>query len=120
MSQIHTKEEMIGILTLAIYSREIFPSNAEVSKFIKHVFLIEYLPYVINSRTLLCARLMRVISSYDETQIMKTNKNIKFYFNHPDSAFFNSLILKNNKNKLKSNANSDVSKWISGLLGKKK
>lgn len=115
---VSTKEELIGLLTMAIYSKEIFPTNKLVKIFVEEVFLMSFLDYVYHSRTLLCARLMRTVSSYEEKDLKITNKSIRNFF----SIYLNgrernlNLLSKNRKG----NANKDMTKWIEGILGKNK
>lgn len=113
-----SKDELIGILTLAIYSKEIFPKNSDVSSFIEKTFSIKYLSYVTKSRTLMCARLMRELASYDEDKIKKTNKNIKNFVSYVLADAYNED--KPSSRNKSNNANKDVGKWITGILGKKK
>ena len=115
---VSTKEELIGLLTMAIYSKEIFPTNKLVKIFVEEVFLMSFLDYVYHSRTLLCARLMRTVSSYEEKDLKITNKSIRNFF----SIYLNGR--ERNLNLLskdrKGNANKDMTKWIEGILGRNK
>lgn len=112
-----SKEEFIGLMTLAIYSKEIFLKNSELDIFIESFFNIKYKPYVISSRTLICARLLREIHAYDDSRIKDLLKILRGFF----SMLLESDQKKFEKNKLKKgvNANSDLSTWISGILRKK-
>lgn len=115
-----SKEEMIGLLTMAIYSKDIFPSNNDVSSFIEKAFIIKFATYVTKSRTLMCARLTRTLSNYDDKQIKQAHKNIVNFilFKHEDMNFLE--LEKSKSKKTSNNANKDISKWVSGILGRKK
>lgn len=115
---VSTKEELIGLLTMAIYSKEIFPTNKLVKIFVQEVFRMSFLDYVYHSRTLLCARLMRAISLYEDKDLKRTNKQIRDFFSIYLDGREKNLNLLNKDNK--GNANKDMTKWIEGILGKNK
>lgn len=118
-----SREAFIGLITIVIYSREIFVKNEDAAKFVKNVFGLSFLDYVVKSRTLLCARLTRNLvnmsdrdikeSIYKASEYFKTDKFIIEY--NENSHTFNKNNLKN-----KHNANRDVGTWISALLKKDK
>lgn len=118
--RISSKEEFIGLLTIAIYSKEIFVKNEDASKFIKEIFDLSFLDYVVRSRTLLCARLSRRLVMMDKKEMKKSVSLVAHYFStnqyvhfwDPDDIF-------SYKNK-RSDANKDVNTWIKALLRKDK
>ncbi|EJP8300948.1 hypothetical protein NZA78_004945 [Escherichia coli] len=114
-----SKEAFIGLITIAIYSREIFVKNEDAAEFVKNVFGLSFLDYVIKSRTLLCARLTRNLVNMSERDIKECIykaseyfKTDKFIIGHNE----NSLTFK--KSNVKRNANRDVGTWINALLKK--
>ena len=55
------KYKIIGIVTELIYSKVIFNKNKEIFNFIKDVFGIELKDYILKSRTMIVAKVSRVI-----------------------------------------------------------
>lgn len=111
-----SKEEFIGLLTLAIYSKEIFHKNQDLDAFTEGFFKIKYKPYVLNSRTLICARLMRDLSGFEENKVKNVQKDLRVFFKmliDEDQSTFEK------KKRKESNANKDLTTWIAGILGKK-
>lgn len=99
--------EFIGIISCVIYSKDIFPSNKAIAPFLKDVFNIEYLQYVLNSRTLISARITRTLLTLSEQELDNKRVEALKYF----SSFENP---KKNSNKRK-NANDKLSVWLKGL-----
>lgn len=115
----NSKQELIGLITIALYSKEIFPKNSDAHIFINEVFNISYLDYVVRSRTLLCARLSRSLVAMDENKLEKIAKKLSTFFSINYSISKENQVVNTNKG-YKGNANQDVDKWIQGLLGKNK
>ncbi|HDR2474539.1 hypothetical protein ABG794_17865 [Enterobacter soli] len=118
-----SREGFIGLITMVIYSKDIFVKNEDVAMFVKNVFGISFLDYVIRSRTLLCARVTRSLVSMSEDDIKESASKVSIYFGSDKYiSQYNEMFIKHNKNiiKNKSNANRDVGTWISALLKKDK
>lgn len=118
-----SREGFIGLITLVIYSREIFVKNEDAAKFVKTVFGLSFLDYVIKSRTLLCARLTRNLVSMSDKDIKESVYKASEYFKTDKFIIMynESLHLLNEKSfKNRRTANRDVSTWISALLKKDK
>lgn len=99
--------EFIGIISCMIYSKDIFPINKDIAPFLKQVFNVEYLQYVLNSRTLISARITKNLLNLSESEL--DNKRIETirYFKKFEKQ-------KKNSNK-KKNANDKLSTWLKGL-----
>lgn len=52
---------MVGILSVLLLSKDIFPHNETIKGFLMEVLELSYKDYVFRSRTLLCARVTRDI-----------------------------------------------------------
>ncbi|ELQ6274729.1 hypothetical protein G9X52_00910 [Cronobacter sakazakii] len=118
-----SKENFIGLITIVIYSREIFLKNEDAAHFIKQVFGITFLDYVIKSRTLLCARLTRNIVNMNDKDIKDAIYKASYYFKTEEYIMeYNNKLNTFNKNgkKSKNNASRDVGTWINALLKKDK
>lgn len=73
------KYTFIGITCELILSKELFKSNSDLIPFLKDTFDIEFLPYVMKSRTTIISRMVRTIYSYDKKQFNEYRKKlIKF------------------------------------------
>lgn len=99
--------EFVGIVCCVIYSKEIFPSNKDIVPFLDQVFDIRYLQYVLNSRTLISARLSKTLFTLDSIQLEILKKRMIKYFYVFEKQNSNS-----NKKK---NANDKLSVWLKGL-----
>ncbi|QNF28529.1 hypothetical protein [Metabacillus elymi] len=106
------KNYTIGTITLLIYSTEIFKNNKDIIPFLDAVFNVSYLPYVIKSRTLICAKLARELYNKEENEIRIINKNLLNYFElNSQNETTNNV----NKKKQKKNANEKLDSWLKGL-----
>ncbi|MDU2121362.1 MAG: hypothetical protein E7E64_02365 [Clostridium celatum] len=99
--------EFVGIVCCVIYSKEIFPSNKDIVPFLDQVFDIRYLQYVLNSRTLISARLSKTLFTLDSIQLEILRKRMIKYF-----YVFEKQNSSSNKKK---NANDKLSIWLKGL-----
>lgn len=101
------QSEFIGVLCGIIYSKEIFPHNKDIVPFLNIVFNKSYLQYVLNSRTLIVARISKVIMTLDENELENSRKKVIKYF----------IIERNNKfhYQKKKNANDKLNVWLNGL-----
>lgn len=95
----------IGLNTLLIFSKELFRKNSEIEDFLQSVYGIKFLPYVFRSRTIVVAKLSRLIKDFDEKQIVKHLKKISLYFEMESSATTDRKKPKNE------NANEKLDKW---------
>lgn len=55
------KYKIIGIVTELIYSKVIFNKNKDIFNFIKDIFGIELKDYILKSRTMIVAKISRII-----------------------------------------------------------
>ncbi|HEL2254969.1 TPA: hypothetical protein U1Z40_001439 [Streptococcus suis] len=73
------KYNLIGLNSEILLSKNLFKYNTEISSYLSQVFEIEFLPYVMRSRTTIVARLTREIYKYDEKQIDIARKKMLKY-----------------------------------------
>ena len=72
--------ELMGIMGMLIISKDILKRNSEVEEFIKRTLELTFPEYVIRSRTLMSARVNRVLVGIDdESEIKKYQKKILEY-----------------------------------------
>ncbi|WP_238858994.1 hypothetical protein [Clostridium sp. YIM B02569] len=101
--------EFIGIVYCIIHSKEIFHYNRDINPFLEEVFGFKYLQYVLNSRTLLSAKIAKYVLKLDNEQANEMRINLIKYLKPiiSDSG-------QANKNK-KKNANDKLNIWLKGL-----
>ncbi|MGY0213418.1 hypothetical protein [Bacillus cereus] len=78
--------KVIGIVSKMLLSKELFMKNAEINEFLKYVFHIEYKEYVMDSRTLIVARTVRLIESFSDNDYLNCKKRLYKYI---DSKIIN-------------------------------
>lgn len=91
-NKIIPKYKIIGIVTELLFSKKIFNKNQEIKDFIKNVFDVEFKDYIMKSRTMIVARISKIIISCEndakyknkllefiniQIEIIKKNNNIK-------------------------------------------
>lgn len=106
----------MGIASYIIYSKEIFPRNKDIVNFLKAVFGLSYLDYVIKSRSLIAARITRHILEKDKDELSLLVQELKKYIEgiSPDDSIGGSDKKKNKSSKRK-NANEKLDTWLKGL-----
>lgn len=105
---------LLGVCNVIILSKDIYKKNAEVSRFIEKTMGVTLPPYVIKSRTLIAARISRVIMAYNSTELNSVGKKINKELQEViDGLEFNSgRPQKRNKRR---NQNEKLEKWLKGL-----
>lgn len=106
--------DFMGIVSYVIYSKQIFPKNKDIVKFLKIVFELSYHDYVIKSRSLITARLTRYIYSLEQRNLEKSVDNMYNYIINTNMNMSDVSISNKNKYK-KSNANDKLEKWLKEL-----
>ncbi len=84
------KYKLIGIVSGIVLSKDIFKKNNELKVFIKNTFNIEFKEYVFSSRTMVVAKLVRLINDSNENEYIIYKSNLYFFLEN---------ILDNTKNK---------------------
>lgn len=88
-----SRYKMIGIVSELILSNELFKKNKDISLFLYNVFGIEYKEYIMQSRTLIVARVVRHITKCSEKEYLYFKKNLykfidlKLTFNEDKNLF---------------------------------
>lgn len=98
--------DIIGVLTVFIYSKDIFKSNKDLPEFISSVLGVKYKDYVFKVRTTLVSKCSRFIylSSKEELDLIRKNFIRHFIFDTP----------KERKVSSKRNENDKLGKWLEG------
>lgn len=78
-NKIIPKYKIIGISSELILSKELFKNNIDLVSFIEVVFSTSFRPYVIRSRTLLLARISRLINDCSDEQLFNVKTKLYSY-----------------------------------------
>lgn len=110
------KVELIGIMAIIIISKDLIKRNHEVGEFIKKILEIEFPEYVVKSRTLMAARVNRILINIDdEREIKKVNRKILRYLDTLEKNKESEDLEKIVKKAKKENENDKLKKWLKGL-----
>lgn len=116
-----SRETFIGIIVSLILNKELFKTNQDVVKFTNLAFDLNFPMYITRSRTLMVARICRVLFNSDEKSIEKLSNMTSTYLN--DILSQQSELNLNTADKYKNTRNdalSNMNKWIGGILKKDK
>ncbi|EDP59469.1 hypothetical protein [Vibrio sp. AND4] len=110
-----SKETFLGIIVLLLMNKSIFVKNSYVSEFIEGIFDFKVPYYATKSRTLMVAKICRIIIGLDDKKIILSHKKALSYLNE----MLDSDVDRNIHNKKKSkNSLSNMNKWMGGILDK--
>lgn len=111
-----SKVELMGVMGIIIISKDVIKRNIDVGEFIEYVMKIKFPEYVIKSRTLMSARINRIlINIEDNSEIRKISRNILDYLDNIENEKESNESEKNIKKVKKENENDKLKKWLKGL-----
>ena len=111
-----SKVELMGVMGIIIISNDEIKRNTDVGEFIEYVMKIKFPEYVIKSRTLMSARINRIlINIEDNSEIRKISRNILDYLDNIENENKSNEPEKNIKKVKKENENDKLKKWLKGL-----
>ena len=111
-----SKVELMGVMGIIIISKDVIKRNTDVGEFIEYVMKIKFPEYVIKSRTLMSARINRIlINIEDNSEIRKISRNIFNYLDNIENENKSNEPEKNIKKVKKENENDKLKKWLKGL-----
>lgn len=96
---------LLGIVAEIILSKIIFKKNKDISDFLKTVFKIEFKEYIMKSRTIIMAKLLKKIYSSSNQEIQEYRKNLLKYI---EEKFYN----KDEEVSKQTSSKDNLSKWI--------
>lgn len=96
---------LLGIVAEIILSKIIFKKNKDISDFLKTVFKIEFKEYIMKSRTIIMAKLLKKIYSSSNQEIQEYRKNLLKYI---EKKFYN----KDEEVSKQTSSKDNLSKWI--------
>ncbi|MCW0941920.1 hypothetical protein RZ024_11965 [Citrobacter freundii] len=108
-----TKESAIGLFVTIILDRDLLKSNHDVKNFVENVFSIVLLPYVVRSRTLVCAKICRLLVSRERKEINNYGIMARSYFENIISIEDD---LQGHKKRNTALSNMDL--WVTRMLKK--
>jgi hypothetical protein len=110
---IKNKISFMGAVSQVVLSKQFFKNNSDITPFLKEVFDIEFLEYVMKSRTLILSRLLRVIDSYEEKKLNEVIKKYKTYINHLSTSTNpeKTKVVQNNTYKKSDDFGDTLSRW---------
>lgn len=108
-----TKESAIGLFVTILLDKDLLKSNHDVKDFVESVFSIALLPYVVRSRTLICAKICRFLVSRERKEINNYGVMARSYF---ENIFFKEEDLQGHKKRNTALSNMDL--WVSRMLKK--
>ena len=93
-----SKVELMGVMGIIIISKDVIRKNADVGEFVKYTTKIKFPEYVIKSRTLMSARINRILVNIeDESEVRRINRKVLEYLDNIE------------------NENDKLKKWLKGL-----
>ncbi|CUO13257.1 hypothetical protein EAI89_19105 [Eubacterium sp. am_0171] len=106
--------DLIGIITVLIIKKDVIKKNSDVGEFVNNILKVKFPEYVIRSRTLIAARVSRILLELDDDKIENIKENILKYIDKIDIEDMNKESSTPKKNK-KKNENKKLEKWLKGL-----
>lgn len=109
-----SKEMLLGVTVSLFFNKEIFIKNTDLSDFIVSSFSLVLPPYIVRSRTLMIAKICRVIFFSDEKNLNIYKKNIITDLNlilYPEDSI--------KQKKTSSNKRSNMDSWVSEIIKRK-
>lgn len=103
-----TLETIIGLNITLILSKELFKKNKDIANYLDKVFEIQFKDYVMDSRTLIIARVSRAIYLYPDEKLEKLTIKMKDYFIDTPSNLPSKISRRKNENE-------NMKKWIRSL-----
>lgn len=107
----YSKDSFLGLVIMLLFSKELLPTNKHVADFINKYFNVEFLSYAIRSRTLMSAKLSRVIIGMTDDELKKCHAFLLLALRN-DVAILDEVDIKKSSSK-KKHAINNLNKWFS-------
>ncbi|MGX8791755.1 hypothetical protein ACW0TQ_08240 [Oceanobacillus sp. M60] len=101
--------DIIGLNVAILYSKEIFQKNSDINEFLEKVYNITFLPYVMKSRTLIVARITRVLNNKNKNELNEIRRKLIDYLKYENSP------VENKTKSSKKDSNEKLKSWLEGL-----
>ncbi len=106
----YSKDSFLGLVILLLLSKDFFPTNKHAAEFANKHFNVEFLNYVLRSRTLMSAKLSRIIVNMTDDELKKCHAFLLFEL-RSDIGKLEDIDIKK-YNRKKKNAINNLNKWI--------
>lgn len=111
-----SKVELMGIMGIIIISKDLIRKNADVGEFVKYTTEISFPEYVIKSRTLISARINRILVNIeDESEVRRISRKVLEYLDNIENEKISDGTEKTIRKVKKENENDKLKKWLKGL-----
>ncbi|HGM5293818.1 TPA: hypothetical protein ACKP0P_000348 [Serratia marcescens] len=107
----YSKDSFLGLTIMLLFSKEFLPTNKHAADFVKKYFKVEFLSYAIRSRTLMSAKLSRIILDMTDDELKKCHAFLILTLKY-DIEIFEEVDIKKSNSK-KKNAINNLNKWFS-------
>lgn len=108
------KYEVVGLFCMMILSKDLFRNNINASEFVLKTLDYDCPNYIKKSRTLMIAKVVRLISSFEEKELCSLKSKCHNFYNELTDELKNEVIPDKTINK-KKNENDKLSTWLNGL-----
>lgn len=110
--------ELIGLYGMILFSKEIFKKNSQVADFVNQTMNLNLAKYIIRSRTMITAKVIRKLIDYDINEQKSLHNNCIVYFKELELVQDVTESKKSTTRK-KKNENEQLSTWLKGLKNDK-
>lgn len=105
---------LIGVYSMIILSKEIFKKNTQAADFVKKTMNLNLANYIIKSRTLIIAKVIKTIVNYDLKEQKTMHIKCKEYFSTLNRST-DTHTTKTKTKKKKKSENEKLTTWLEGL-----
>ena len=110
--------ELIGLYGMILFSKELFRKNSQVADFVNHTMNLNLANYIIKSRALITAKVIKTLINYDVKEQKYLHDKCIEYFNKLEKVD-NVQEIKRTDTKKKKSENEKLSIWLKGLKNDK-
>ena len=111
-----SKVELMGVMGIIIISKDLIRKNVDVGQFVKYTTEISFPEYVIKSRTLISARINRILVNIeDESEVRRISRKVLEYLDNIENEKISDGTEKTTRKVKKENENDKLKKWLKGL-----
>ena len=103
---------------MILFSKELFRKNSQVADFVNHTMNLNLANYIIKSRALITAKVIKTLINYDVKEQKYLHDKCIEYFNKLEKVD-NVQEIKRSDTKKKKSENEKLSIWLKGLKNDK-
>lgn len=106
----YSKDSFLGLTIMLLFSKEFLPTNKHAAEFVNKYFNVEFLNYIIRSRTLMSAKLSKIIINMTDDELKKCHAFLLSAL-RSDIGNLEEVDIKRSNNK-KKHAINNLNKWF--------